>query len=192
MKTVQFSSVSPCPFLGPCCLCCWYTNGCTGIFKTHFLVYFAMPATHYKHPTTVFQADSGHDTAIDHVFRLRVEVWIVGSQNEIRVKCVAQRMAVFTKACVGETAALVFLWLFNSLCLFRAFERCSCCFWPVTVVINMNSLCREISSVWRNQRQVLCSARHKPLQPKPALIHADTSPQGTVVYKVHMLESWIL
>lgn len=86
-------------------------------FLSNFLACFAMPAAHYKHSAAVFQTDSGCDAAIHDVFCLPVEIWIVSSQNEIQLKCVAQRMAVFSKACVGETAALVFLCLINSLCL---------------------------------------------------------------------------
>jgi len=118
MKTRKFSSASLCPFSGLCCSCCWCTNGCAGVFFwSNFRACFAMPAAHYKHSAAVFQTDSGCDAAIHDVFCLPVEIWIVSSQNEIQLKCVAQRMAVFSKACVGETAALVFLCLINSLCL---------------------------------------------------------------------------
>lgn len=95
----------------------------------------------------------------DPLLCLRVEVWGVGSQNEIQR--VAQRTAVFIQACIGDRGTQISLWLFNSLCLFRAFERCSCCFWPWWLIW---ILCAEISSVWRNQRQVLGFARNKPLQ----------------------------
>lgn len=42
----------------------------------------------------------------NYVFCLRVEVWIVCSQNEIQLQRVGQCIAVFIKACVGETEAL--------------------------------------------------------------------------------------
>lgn len=93
----------------------------------------------------------------DSLLCLRVEVWRVGSQNEIQR--VAQCTAVFIQTCVGDRGTQIFIWLFNSLCLLRAFERCSCCFWLWWLIW---ILCAEISSVWRNQRRVLGFARNKP------------------------------